>query len=74
MTTEVHFFSQNSEAESVTVSQRILFSSELCSQILQYIQALHSDLQHLKDVEERYHCLCFKLAGSAEMNEYAGKH
>ncbi|XP_043936950.1 rho guanine nucleotide exchange factor 12 [Protopterus annectens] len=66
-------FSQNSESEFYTVSQRMMFPSDFCSQILQYIQALHSDLQHLKDVEERYHYLCFKLAGSAELNEYIDK-
>ncbi|XP_043850710.1 rho guanine nucleotide exchange factor 12 isoform X4 [Dromiciops gliroides] len=48
-------------------------SADSHSQIMQYIQKIEADLEHLKKVEESYMTLCQRLAGSALTEEHSDK-
>uniref|UniRef100_A0A6I8N9R3 Rho guanine nucleotide exchange factor 12 n=1 Tax=Ornithorhynchus anatinus TaxID=9258 RepID=A0A6I8N9R3_ORNAN len=48
-------------------------SGDSRSQILQYIQKIEADLEHLKEVEESYTTLCQRLAGSAPTEEHSDR-
>ncbi|XP_069080973.1 rho guanine nucleotide exchange factor 12 isoform X2 [Pleurodeles waltl] len=59
--------------ELCSSGERTPFSNESCEQILQYIQAIEADLQHLKEVEKDYYALQRRLAGSAHPGQRSGE-
>nr|XP_033773720.1 rho guanine nucleotide exchange factor 12 isoform X2 [Geotrypetes seraphini] len=72
----VELLGQHSQmgAEGPWSSPKIIpFTSASSSQILQYIQTIETDLEHLKGIEDSYHTLCQRMAGSALLDEASDK-
>ncbi|XP_030076219.1 rho guanine nucleotide exchange factor 12 isoform X2 [Microcaecilia unicolor] len=66
-------FSQMGTEGPWSSTKKIPFTSASYGQILQYIQTIETDLEHLKGIEDSYHVLCQRMAGSALLDEASDK-